>query len=375
MIKKVVVGDLGKYSSDSILRYSAIVGQDSLFSPVSSITNWKLKCCVSTKDTLGIFTGFFGTTTSIVGFFPSSTIRVRFLDSSQVDFNFPYNLDELYDMTVSYDGTTVYFEVNNGQHVDSSNISGKTMTFNAVGGGYDGVQFPYHGDVCSYKLTSFDESILYVDYDTGIRNEYGVSTVTDDSGNNNNLNVNGAQWWKLGIDENYSTPQLLKNTLVFPPVVAYDVIYTDGSPYYGSNHVFWNPYNTDPAFPFNVRFDVRSSSKYFKYFTGELSMNVAEINKTIDGVEINAGVSGGKFTIPFTDDNAYPTHIMLGSSGTAGIMKIHYHKDPVGVYRDEEISNDGVWWPKGKFDEIDVDNSGVVFDANLKIGIIKDLYK
>lgn len=73
----------------------------------------------------------------------------------------------------------------------------------------------------------------------------------------NDGTMNGAQWWKLDengdpIDQNFATPQLYKDTLVSPLTEDQYVIYTDATPYYGSDDPFWNPYNQDATYSFSV---------------------------------------------------------------------------------------------------------------------------
>lgn len=64
--------------------------------------------------------------------------------------------------------------------------------------------------------------------------------------------LTNADWWKQGVDQNFATPQLYKDTLVSPLTEDQKVIYTDATPYYGSDDPFWNPYNQDPTYSFTV---------------------------------------------------------------------------------------------------------------------------
>lgn len=64
--------------------------------------------------------------------------------------------------------------------------------------------------------------------------------------------LNDTYWWKKGVDQNFLTPQAYKSSWVIPMEESQDVIYTDGTPYYPEDDVFWNPYNQDLTYDFNV---------------------------------------------------------------------------------------------------------------------------
>lgn len=59
-------------------------------------------------------------------------------------------------------------------------------------------------------------------------------------------------WWKKGVDEVYATPTAYKSTLVSPLTEDQEVYYTDATPFYPSDDVFWNPYNQDLTYSFTV---------------------------------------------------------------------------------------------------------------------------
>lgn len=69
--------------------------------------------------------------------------------------------------------------------------------------------------------------------------------------------LNGAMWWKQGVDENFDSPtapQDYKDTLKLPVEVGdpdQNVIYTDATPYYPTDDPFWNPWN-DNTISFEV---------------------------------------------------------------------------------------------------------------------------
>lgn len=94
---------------------------------------------------------------------------------------------------------------------------------------------------------------LNIDGSEYIKNgDFGSLILTDHSENGNDGIIVGAQWWKQDVDENYITPQLYKSTLVTPLTEDQNVIYTDATPYYPSDDVFWNPYNQDLTYNFTV---------------------------------------------------------------------------------------------------------------------------
>ena len=249
-MNNVVIGDLGKLRGASSYRYDGVLGQDSTFSSTGELSNFRLTVCASTFSNLGIFTGSLANSTfNIVAFFPVS-LRVRFLDGSQVDFGFPYELDTLYNMVITYDGTTVTLDVDSGVYTESIVLAGKTISFDSFGGGYDGSQFPFYGEICSYKLESFDRSTIYCEYD--IANSFGKTTLADLSGSGRTCSVNGGISWKKGIDENFLTPTAYKSSWTIPMEESQNVVYTDATPFYATDNVFWNDYNIDPTYDFTV---------------------------------------------------------------------------------------------------------------------------
>ncbi len=105
----------------------------------------------------------------------------------------------------------------------------------------------FKGLVWNLELQGTSDTYSYIQ-----SGDFGSSTLIDHSGNGNNGTIHGAQWWKKGVDENYATPQLFKSTLVSPLTEDQNVIYTDATPYYPSDDVFWNPYNQDLTYSFTV---------------------------------------------------------------------------------------------------------------------------
>ncbi len=83
--------------------------------------------------------------------------------------------------------------------------------------------------------------------------DYGDATLIDHSGNGNDGTINGATWWKKGVDQVFATPDLYKATLVSPLPEKQVATYTDGTPFYSSEDVFWNPYNQDVTHDFTVK--------------------------------------------------------------------------------------------------------------------------
>lgn len=87
--------------------------------------------------------------------------------------------------------------------------------------------------------------------------------------------ISVVQWWKnlkdgTLVDQNFATPQLYKDTLTAPLTEDQKVIYTDATPFYGSNDPFWDPYNQDPTYSFTVVPQLRIGDK--SYFTGGLGL-------------------------------------------------------------------------------------------------------
>ena len=89
-------------------------------------------------------------------------------------------------------------------------------------------------DVRSYSFVGQNTSFEYISGGSA----FGSATLEDTSGNGNNGTITSATWWKKDVDANYATPQLFKSDL---GTQTGDVTgqYTDGTPYYASDDVFW----------------------------------------------------------------------------------------------------------------------------------------
>lgn len=182
------------------------------------------------------------------------------------------------------------------------------------------------------------------------------TVLVDSSGNGNNGLFFGASWWKRDVNQNFATPQLFKDTLTTPLTEDQYVIYTDATPYYGSNDPFWNPYNQDPTFSFTVVQQKNILQKLLQF--GVFDMK--PVTKTIIGTDI-AG-SGIEY-LDFAVD-----HAKILTTGTAGTLSVQFPEDPVGTFRTIEVTNDGIFIPVGQFTAIDRDASTVVFDNTLLLG-------
>ena len=100
---------------------------------------------------------------------------------------------------------------------------------------------------------------------------FGVEDLT--SSGTTTATLNGATWWKSGVDENYITNDLFKATLIDPPTTAYDAVVTDAE-YIPQDASYWNPYNLYPEFPFSVT--LQSNSKvYSKFNNMKLNLNLS----------------------------------------------------------------------------------------------------
>ena len=116
-----------------------------------------------------------------------------------------------------------------------------------VGNNQSGTE-PLNGYVSNMQV--YQSGVIVGEY---IKNgDFGSSVLTDHSGNGNDGTIEGATWWKERVDEVYATPALYKATLVSPLTEDQNVTYTDATPYYGADDVFWNPYNQDATYDFLV---------------------------------------------------------------------------------------------------------------------------
>ncbi len=116
-------------------------------------------------------------------------------------------------------------------------------TIQSLGARYTGID-NWTGFFCCFELVG---KVRYIE-----NGDFGSATLVDHSGNGNTVPIGSATWWKQDVDENYATSQLYKSTLVSPLTEDQNVVYTDATPYYASDDVFWNPYNQDVNFDFTV---------------------------------------------------------------------------------------------------------------------------
>lgn len=151
-----------------------------------------------------------------------------------------------HNITIFYDSGVKKLIIDDVEYSNTINIGDNNNTdFITFGGGLNSNGAMEISNIV-YKDAS---SIEYIYIKNG---DFGSPVLIDHSGNGNDGTINGATWWKKGVDEVYATPDLYKSTLVSPLTEDQNVTYTDGTPFYDSNDPFWNPYNQDISYSFMV---------------------------------------------------------------------------------------------------------------------------
>jgi len=261
MNNKVVLGDLSKYHGDDVLKFS---GVDT--APVSPI---KISSTLDgTHEVYCMYDGKVASDGNVVGESIASAIggfQIRY-DIGNNKWNFQYRIGgttyyslqstatvtvgQWYKISVNINGTNVSLTIDNVLQDSNSNFDGSGIDVNsfvAIGGKSQNRYFS--GLIRDYAYTT-NSSQLVMSY---IQNgDFGSATLIDHSGNGNNGTINGATWWKEGVDQQFDTPQLYKSQWVIPMEESQNVVYTDALPYYATKNAFWNDYNIDEVYAFNV---------------------------------------------------------------------------------------------------------------------------
>lgn len=146
-------------------------------------------------------------------------------------------IGSVYRMVLSRIGTTYRLRVYDGEAllVDQSGGSRPLIAGNiefGLGsmvsslGSYSDIISARQNDVVQYTLNG----------------QFGNVQVLDSSGNGNNGTINGAQWWKKGIDDQYATALLAKNDLIAEGSFVEDVtlLVTDRAQYIPTEDPFWD---------------------------------------------------------------------------------------------------------------------------------------
>ncbi len=260
-INNVVIGDLGKYKGDDGLKFDG-VGDSATF-PLNTVgaTSVTVRMELEHLTYTPANRRLYGDLTS--NFWGGLTIDGRFY--------FKYNqLDTGADgLDCSYiNGESVSFELVATNTRSDITVNGITRTYGGVSSldilaDIDILNLNgYTGDYTKGCLNYFSIAVDGVVVNSYIQNgDFGSPTLIDHSGNGNNGTINGATWWKQGIDEVYANPTLFKASRPIPMEESQKVIYTDGTPFYPVDDVFWNPYNQDATFSFSVGYQKKGSEQ------------------------------------------------------------------------------------------------------------------
>ncbi len=130
----------------------------------------------------------------------------------------------------------------------------------------------YIEDFILYKNS--DYTSMLVSY---IQNgDFGSATLIDHSGNGNDGTINGATWGKLvnnKLVEHHATKELYKSAWTIPMAESQNVFFTDPADYVKASDSYWNDYNIDPVFTFNV--NLISSGIYNGVYGLNLNLNLS----------------------------------------------------------------------------------------------------
>jgi len=253
-MNNVVIGDLGKYSGDDCLKFDGV--NDYVDIPTDgNVFDVEFSCKFTPLTFNPSYQGVLGKKDKWVCYLVSSG-GIQFFIRRQGGtwfFNTTSNyavLGEENDLECCIDSSNnLSYVILNGVRTDFVNQIYDTSIFSNFmflgatneSSGSD-PSLPFKGCIRDFK----------VDGSEYIQNgDFGSTTLIDHSGNGNDGTINGATWWKQGIDEVFATPALYKSTW---GVMVDDqtVIYTDALPYYTTDDVFWNPYNQDITYTFTV---------------------------------------------------------------------------------------------------------------------------
>jgi hypothetical protein len=124
----------------------------------------------------------------------------------------------------------------------------------------------------------------------------------------------------------------------------YLVMFSDPNDYVGVDDPFWNPFNQDPVYLFEVY-----PLTTFYLLLLKLGLIKMSHSRTLSGSDLS--LSGQEIL------TREATAVRVISTGTKATFSVHYTNDPSGVFRDIEIPAEGIFIPTGSFNIIDIDAS------------------
>jgi len=248
MANNVVLGDLAKYNGDDCLRFD---GSASATIPIINIggSDYYYEVGFTTSDLDGsvravLSNRALGGTRTVHVETNSTQYSVKLVTTAGVYGKSLSVSSESLLIRVDVTASTKSIKISeNGVVVSDENYSGDILpsTDNIkIGSGLS--LNPLIGQVTHVNING----ITYIN-----NGDFGsVGLLSSPSGSDGT--INGATWWKQSVDEVYATPQLYKSTLVSPLTEDQMVTYTDATPIYQSADTFWNPYNQDATYSFDV---------------------------------------------------------------------------------------------------------------------------
>jgi len=252
-VNDVVIGDLELYKGSDALKFDGVDDYCDTGILTSSLLDGTHKVTAKYTDDMSTDRSIFGD--------DSSGFQLRF-DTGPNIYLFQYRtLATSYEFILGTAPTGGYdeFELKvSGSSVELIINSVSQGTINDFDGAYINsttkigvAQNRYWvGEISQYSYTSNVDGLVFSYIQNG---DFGSATLIDHSGNGNDGTINGATWNKQGVDSTYPDPATYKASWVSPMEQAQLVRYVDpNTTFYDTNNVYWNDYNIDSVYSFNV---------------------------------------------------------------------------------------------------------------------------
>jgi len=341
IINRVVIGDLEKLKGKNALR---ILEDGLILVPIDGNSDFDISLDYFAEVSTGNFDDFLISVTGSGG----DEIQLRGVDSqyfllrsylggvlNQTSISSHAPIDGgLYDLRLTRVGNTFTFDVDGvtNQLTEILNLNNaNTKLLNPKG----------LGIMRTSRITVNEYS--YIHY-----NDFGSAILTSLPAGKDGSVGGDVEWGKKGISNAYATPTDYKDSWTIPMEQAQIVTYTNGTPFYETQNVFWNDYNLNGIY----KYKVIEQGKLIKKLFNELveDENMYNVRSTIKGSTLGAGV------VPMPSGD-FPSYILANSDG---FLRVRYPNDDISDFTDITVISDGVFYPLGgKIAEIDVDNSTV----------------
>ncbi len=333
MANEVVLGDLALDSRDDCLKFDGNYPEFSQghFSTTNEDFTVEFVITVSAEGLGGAFifcehmggsayglnvygTGDWGIGTGTLSVFGASGLWALSNLSADVEY------------TVRYEkvGTTVKTYVDDTLKFTNNNVTFPSGSFNGVvkvlggrktvAGGSGG--FGFVGQLSKFEYTDPHNS----SHNISLAFTYGATQLVDVA-NGDNATLDGATWWKKDVDETYSTEQLYKSSWANPMDEDQRVVDQLGN--YRYDNAFWNPYNQDATYSFDLINGIKN-----EVVLGDLALDSRDDCLRFDGVT-------GKLLTPCVINSDHKITIRFvyeGFTGSLGYVLRASNDFNTGIY-------------------------------------------